>query len=350
MTAQSAASTVEEATAGQVQHAVPAGQPNRVHELAARLFEAYEVVGGQIYLAGCTLDDVPVVRFRSARKSRESRDFIFSPQRNFYHPVDSELHALLGLDELCDTEVPATVSPAGIRRLITAARGVAGPAGCEEQVSVIWCKYARGKLQFTIGETVAEQAFSGWARGLEPPPFHCKVTGVDSKRVAVTSDCRIIAAEQLASCTLTGQRLPRCELVRCSVTGQLVGGKSAARCPVVRKPLLPAELVSCPMCRQRVSPQALSGKRCLVCRHLHEVRLDDDRLLQVFAKFPSLATWSGLRFGESETVYVLAASRLLERRLIVLDKILGVLQHAACGRRFSRNWKPLEEHQFVASL
>ena len=127
MTVQPTASTVEESVAGQVQHAVPAGQPNRVHELAARLFEAYEVVGGQLYLAGCTLDDIPVVRFRSARESRESRDFIFSPQRNFYHPVDPELHALLGLDELSDTEVPATVSPPGIRRLSAAARGVAGP-------------------------------------------------------------------------------------------------------------------------------------------------------------------------------------------------------------------------------
>ena len=104
------------------------------------------------------------------------------------------------------------------------------------------------------------------------------------------------------------------------------------------------------MCRQRVSPQALSGKRCLVCRHRSEIRFDDDRLLQVFARFPRLATWSGLRFGESETVYVLAASRLLERRLIGIDKILGVLQHAACGGRFSRHGTPLEEEQFVASL
>ena len=47
-----------------VTHAVPAGQPEGVAQIAQRLFPAYRVDGGRTHLAGCTLDERLYARLR----------------------------------------------------------------------------------------------------------------------------------------------------------------------------------------------------------------------------------------------------------------------------------------------
>jgi hypothetical protein len=367
MTSPSASSLAPGSAAAAVAHAVPADQPSRVHELADQLLAAYEVVGGQVHLAGCTLEEVPVVRAASRIAGDAPYDVICLPQEGHFRQVDAPLSAVLGLANLRQIEPPETVSPAVIEGLVAEARRAvaaefAGPATPGEQlpdqkdaagrtdVTLIWCKYVRGKVQFTIGDAVGEQTFEGWARGLQPPPFRCTVTGVDGMRVAATSDERIVAAEAIDLCAISGQRLPRNEMIRCHVTDQWVAADFAVRCPVAKKHVLRSELACCSVCQQWLSPRALSADRCTVCRNLRSVRFDDPRLLQMFARYPQLANWNRLRCGESEAVFVLLATRRLQRRLLVVDKDSGLFRHAAHGRRFSRHWTPLDEDGFIAAL
>ncbi|HJN66687.1 MAG TPA: hypothetical protein QF761_10825 [Pirellulales bacterium] len=350
MTTRPASFVTQEPTAPRILHAVPAGQPTSVHQLAPGLLEAYEAVGGQVHLAGCALEDVPVVRFGGDPDRQVPEDIILCPEQKRYQSVESSLSALLGLGNVSDALPPAAANGEWIRQVVADAADFAGQSESDMEVVVIWCKYVRGKIQCTIGEALAEQAFEGWAHSLKPPPFHCEVTGADSLRLAVTSDSRIIAAEQMGQCSLTAKRLPNCELVRCSVTDRLVAAENVARCPVVLKPLLPDELVTCSSCREQVSPEALYGGTCLVCGSLRRARFDDDRLLRVFASIPRLAAWKYFRMGESASVYVLTASNLFKQRLVVVDKISGQLRHAAQGVRFSRVWTPLAEKEFSESL
>ena len=218
MTAQPASFVTKESPAPRILHLVPVGQPTSVHQLAPELLEAYDAVGGQVHLAGCTLEDVPVVRFSGHPDRQVPGDLILCPERKRYQSVDSTLSALLGLVDLSNVAPPATATPEWIRQVVADAASFVGQSESDTEVAIIWCKYVRGKIQCTIGEALAEQVFEGWAHSLKPPPFHCEVTGTDSLRLAVTSDNRIIAAEQMGQCSLTAKRLPYCELVRCSVT------------------------------------------------------------------------------------------------------------------------------------
>ncbi|NIP87279.1 MAG: hypothetical protein GTO03_17665, partial [Planctomycetales bacterium] len=47
-----------------VTHWVPADQPQRVSDLADRFLGEYQVAEGSVHLAGCTFDEVPVIRWR----------------------------------------------------------------------------------------------------------------------------------------------------------------------------------------------------------------------------------------------------------------------------------------------
>ena len=62
-------------------------------------------------------------------------------------------------------------------------------------VAIVWCKYAEGKLQFTIGEGTAELPFAGWARTLAAPPFVCPVSRRESFHLAATDDHRVTVAD-----------------------------------------------------------------------------------------------------------------------------------------------------------
>ena len=54
--------TAGQTASGGVVHTRPEGQPIRVGQISARLFSAYRVDAGGVHLAGCTLEDHPLVR------------------------------------------------------------------------------------------------------------------------------------------------------------------------------------------------------------------------------------------------------------------------------------------------
>ncbi|MCA9221506.1 MAG: hypothetical protein KDA71_14345, partial [Planctomycetales bacterium] len=190
-------------------HSVPNDYPQSIHEIGPKLFEAYKVDSGSVQLAGCALEDRPLLRVtvRSTdASSGESR-----LRHRFFTPdggrVSNELAETLGADEL----VPAiqfrrSLADADVQQWISVARTANAPgvesaesSGAADEflaATVVWLKYADGKLRFTIGEQNVELPFAGWARLLarglqEPPPYVCPLSGLRSHHLQATDDGRI---------------------------------------------------------------------------------------------------------------------------------------------------------------
>lgn len=326
-------------------HLIPTGQPQHVRDMAKRLLDAYQVEGGTAHLAGCTLDEVPVVRLTWEPADEPPQNvYVIFGQANINGKIaDAELMQTLQLDDVADAECPVSVSPKEVDRLVRAATACASHSNSAKRdapdaASVIWCKYARVNIQFSIGAATAHTSFAGWARTLEPQPYSCPITETKSFAVAATSDGRIVPAEELESCQQSSRRLPRCELVRCAATEKMVARDLTVRCPASGKVVLESALVECPTCRQRVGPGAMSGRRCAACSRTSTVQKNDPRIVRIFARYPQLANWNWLRMSESDAVYIVIAAGLLERRLLVVDKeSLDTLRHAR-GNRLSSAW------------
>jgi hypothetical protein len=326
-------------------HLTPAGQPNHVRDLAGRLLDAYQVEGGGAHLAGCTLDEIPVVRltWATAEQELEGAYVIFGQANSDGRMVDAELFEKLHLADVVPAERPVSVSPSEVDRLVEAAIRCAGGSvddkrGEPDSIAVIWCKYARVKVQLSIGNATADVTFAGWARTLEPQPYACPITETKSFSVAATTDGRIVPADQLEVCQQSGRKVPRCELVQCAATGKLVAQDLTARCPVSGKVVVEAELVVCPTCGQKVSPHALSGNRCAACSRTSTVKTTDPRMAKIIARYPRLANWTWLRLAETDEVFIVIAAGLLDQRLLVVDKTTLDVRRFARGSRLSPTW------------
>ncbi len=217
--------------------------------------------------------------------------------------------------------------------------------------TVIWCKLAVGKLLFELGDSSAEKPFGLWAQQLadgvaKPPPFRCPATGRESYHVVATDDGRITVAESIASCECSGRRVLDSDLEICAVTGRRVLGEYLQTCAVTGERVLADKMVTCGQCCQEVSPRAVSGGRCRACRSLQGVARDDPRLARILGEYPKLDRWSRWRLAETVDVYVLTATSLFRRLLLVLNKESLEATHVAEGFRLAGDWSEVPPSQW----
>lgn len=325
-------------------HAAPADQPTSIRQITDRLFPAYTIDGGSVHLAGCRLEDRIFLRLDFCRA--ESRTELYADLEG--RPVDAELAGALGMAETIRLAAPAGSMESDLSRALhrgtrLAEERLSGSGPPELMaVTVLWCKYAQGKLRFTIGEHIAELPFSGWARLIQPPPFVCAYTGQSTFHLAATDDGRIVAAEAIGICAETGRRLLANELVTCAATGRRVSAELIATCPVTADYVLQSQMVRCSTCRELVSPTAVRRGQCAACRQLHAVDRADSRLAGLLDAYPRLVRWRRWRLAETADVYVVAATDWLKRLLLVVDKRSLKVKLAATARRFLPRWQIVE--------
>lgn len=210
-------------------------------------------------------------------------------------------------------------------------------------VTVIWCTHVEGKIEFDFPGATDTLAFSEWAKPLAdgsvlPPPFRCKHTGQTAFEIAATDDGRVTIPGLIGTCAVTGRHILARDLRTCSVTRQQVAADQLVLCPVSGDELLPAELVECQTCRQAVSPNCLRRNRCQACNSLRPIRKDDPRMGRLLGEHPQLDRWRRWRMAETSTVYVLIATSLYRRLLLVVDKDSLEVQRVAVGSRFTSRW------------
>jgi hypothetical protein len=327
-------------------------QPGSVWELTARLFPAYQVDGGRVYLAGCQWEDRLFVRVQGQQNGRDEEIWI----DDHGELVPPEQIEQLGLPESRPLQTPPPYAPALFQRAMEQARlraaaifGQANDAWAEE-ITAVWCKFVEGKLRFTIGSASADLAFSGWARLLQAPPFICPHTGRTTFHLAATDDGRILDAAAIGVCEVSGRRLPVDELVRCSWTGKRTAKDFVDFCSLTGQPVLRSELAACQMCQEKVSPAVLQEGLCSACRSLRPASKADPRMARLLAEYPTLDRWHRWELAETETVYVLVASGLWKKLLVVVDKESLELRHLATRHRLQTHWRPVEPGQYTFVL
>lgn len=349
---------------GEVVHAAPAGQPDSVRQLTSRLFDAYTVDGGGVRLAGCTLEDEPLLRhtyrIRSASSHVDDRlAHIYTSIEG--RPVDESLLAALRADDLVPFDgKPPRATGEELRGWAAAGEQRAPVVAQDEQAerlvtAAVWCKYFHCKLLFEIGEARADLSFDGWAQLLvdgeiEPPPFQCAHTGRSSYRVVAIDDGRITVPDAIARCEESGRQVLESDLATCAATGRRALPKFLRTCAVTGDRVVPSAMATCSMCRQCVSPSCLVGGRCQACRSLQTIRADDPRMARVLGEFPKLDRWSRWRIAETHASYILTATSILRRLLVVLDKDPLDAMHLATGSRFGRRWVDVPQQQWKEYL
>lgn len=285
----------------------PRQQPTSVRELAPALLEAYTIDGGGVHVAGCTFEDIPFTRVTHLVEG-EPPGFHHTLLDRHGDTVDPALVRSLGLDDTTDL----AYQPPGERGAVASTLG--SPSG------VVWARYVRGALQFTIGDLSFRTPFEGWAATLTAAPVPCPATGKPTHHLTSTDDHQIVAAEQVAECQASGRRLLQDSLVRCQVSGQLVAADLCEVCPVSGEPALREHFEPCPRCQQRVSRAALTARLCTACRTMRRVTTADPSLSAILGAYPALARLGAWRLAETSHAYLLQGGRLWRRRLFVLDR------------------------------
>jgi len=331
----------------QIPHAAPLHQPRSVREISQRLCDAYDVAGGSVHLSGCALEDRALLRITCWDRSVEG------PARLCHRYVavsGEELEPALIAGLQLEQAVPLPDAPSGVadhqQPWSDVSRRFVKHLGDESEwvlTTAIWCKYVEGKLAFVIGESMSELAFGGWAQlfangSRRPPPFRCGDSGRSSYHLTATDDGRITAREAIGTCSQSGARVLASELVRCAVTGHPALPEYLILCPVSGERVLRDVAAACAMCQQTVSPAVLRAKHCTACRSLRPIRKDDPRMARLLGEYPRLDAWSRWRIAETARVYVLTASSLLRRLLVVVDKEHLEVFRLATRSRFSQRW------------
>lgn len=329
-------------------HITPADQPTSVRQFTERLFGAYTIDGGTVHLAGCHLEDRPFLRlglrcgddFREVYLDAEGRE------------VAGDQIAALGMRETVRLEKPPKEAASEIQRLAELGTRLAEERipqqGASEpvEVAVLWCKFAEGKLRFTMDEHTADLPFAGWARSLTAPAFVCPYTGRSAFHLAATDDGRIVPADEIEVCAETGRRVLAGDLVTCSATGRRVCAELVKTCPICSEPVLRRKMVKCRTCRQRVSLAVIERRLCSACRQLRPVNKADPRMARLLDEHPPLDRWGAWRLSETGTVYILTASGWFKRLLLVVDKESLEIKVLATGNRLGRGWQIIKPLQY----
>jgi len=361
--------------AGNLSYAIPAGQPQSVHEISGKLFSAYTIEGGNVRLAGCHLEDRLVVRLQYRLTGVQTSE-VNQPIELFVgpdgKPITPALIETLGLVELAsnpglprvnDRQLIGLVNLArhssadGVRRLLTMV-ATQQQLGAEKTsaddseravlvaLDLISCKFAEGKLCFSIGEHTLEAPFSGWAGQLAALPCICPETGRSTHHLALTDDGRVAAAEEIETCAASGRRMLRSELFRCAETGRWLSPEFIETCPISGKSVSSDTMAECPVCGQCVARSNMSEGICSACRELKPVGRDDQRLRRVLKAHPGLARWRHWQLAETNSVYVIAALGLVRRLLIVVGKNQLEPRRVAQANRWQTAWRPLEPARY----
>jgi len=351
-------------------HAAPVDQPDSVHDLSENLFNAYELDNGTVQLAGCNLEDRPVLRLTYVEMGGTTIFHCYvDADGNYLTPDDISSLSLEELKSLPAMPPTAQVSDldARIQKADEQVRGDLNkrdegltdlsPESRPEMIvaTLIWCKYATGKLAFEFGTATTEIEFSGWtshlASGAEmPPPYTCPVTGQQSYEMLL-SDNQITVSDALSVCEETGDRVPESDLQKCAVSNKSVRSDQLEECPITESRVLRSLLRECSLCGLKVSPECVRSERCMSCRRLTNVEGDDSRLKETFSKFPSLRSeWKRWSFAENKATIVIVATTMTKQMVVVLDKPeLEARRVATAGRLFAK-WNVASENEFEELL
>ena len=307
-----------------IEHWVPEGQPQHVHQLTDALFSPYEVEDGCVRLAGCRLDEHPVFALQDGEMN--ALEFFDAHGQ----PLSTEIVETLNL-RTARTRVspPSSIRPSSVERWIKNAltgsadhylRSLKTPS-----LHVVWCLQAQGKLTVETGGESATFPFQGWALlisqgGWRPPMFQCSRSGLESYQVTKTDSGHLTVPEAVVTCSASGKRCLATELEKCASSGALVLPEFLQRCPATGARVQTKELVACRQCDQSVVRQSLSNGLCSICQGVASVEIESTDWNLAIQKACAGVHYGHWHTGTGEEYVVFRGTAWRGRILIVFDR------------------------------
>lgn len=332
-----------------VLHLCPVDQPQRVTELSQAILGAFDVDNGRKHLAGCTIEDRPLLRLTYVDNGHLV-PLHFLPDNT---PVDGDTVAAIHLDNVIPHKRQrewGTIDDLAYRWIESSKRVSERPGFLSS--SMVWCKYATGKVTISVGEQSVSIPFEGWTamladKSLRPPPYKCPDTGIESYKLAVDDDGHLTAAEAISVCYDSGRRLLHSHLKTCPDTQLTAQHEFFEVCAATAEPVHHSAITECSVCQQSVRISQLYHQTCPTCRNLKPLRKVNPTIARILGEYPKLDSWKKWRFAEGKTLCVLVGSNLFQRILLVMDRENLSILRTAKGNRFSRTWTDVEQIDVV---
>jgi len=334
----------------QIGHATPLDQPQQVHQLTSKLYAAYQVEGGNVQLAGCTLDDIPfiAVEFRLP-KSDSLSTWYLDVQGN---RLDSTVIDQLSLDKVeTTTREKLRLRSSEVTQIAETAvqhldQLIENGSPSIVSLTLIWLKYASGKLTVSIGDQSQSIPFQNWAHKMieddyVPPPFQCPATGKESYQVVAADDGKITTRDSLGQCEVSGHSAVETDLKRCCFTNKRALPQFLSTCEVSGDLILESVVKRCQRCDQAANPHYLTEGVCNSCRSMAAIASDDPRLRKWQEVHSGLGRWSHFSFAESHANYLLQAKSWLSKHLFVIDKSNSEIIFAGKSPRWANRFRAL---------
>lgn len=337
---------------GPVTHVRPKEEPTAVHDVSNILFSAYQIEKGAVHLVGCHLEDVPFLRisFVDTATNLVFHEYFAQDGRKVQ---TCDVHEL-GMDKVISAGAfPPRIGSEQVELLLNEAERQLDSNDLTKKKlasAIVWAKVATGKLEFSIDDAQAELPFSGWAKTLVAPAYHCEASGMETFQLAKTDDERIVASKAIAACEISGKRILKKELVTCNITGKHVLEEYTKLCPVVSKTALKEEFSTCSVCEQEVSNAALKDGVCLACKKMESVSGDDARIVWLLGEHPAMDKFRKWSMSETSNVYIVQARTFWKRLLFVVDKETMNIYRMAKRSAISSKWitlEPIERDEFL---
>lgn len=330
-----------------VLHLSPVDQAVRVTEISDKILSAYEIDNGQKRLAGCTIEDRPILRLTYLNDGELDDLHYLADGR----PVDDDLANQLKLDQVLPHERQrewGTIDDV-VYRWIESARSQIDKPGFLT-ASMVWCKYALGKVEMSVDSAdggSVQVAFEGWttllADGtLMAPPYVCPDSGIESYHLGTDDEGHVTAVEALARCADTGRCLLATRMTTCPDTSITALDQFFEQCAATGERVHHSAMSDCSICRQNVRINQLYHQTCPTCRSLKSVRKVDPAIARILGEYPQLDRWKKWRLSEGKSCCVLVGSKLFQRVLLVMDREDLEVLRAARGSLFSRTWTDVE--------
>ena len=331
-----------------IAHLKPIEQPTAVHEITQKLFDAYQLDGGQVHIAGCHLEDVPFVRFTAIDSAGDEKagvvHALFDEQGQ---RVDQQLVAALGLDQVepYGQHAPRLAEDL-LAELVDCSKRALGTydeklfANEKSVATLVWAKRVTGSLSFDFGEASVTAPFEGWARTLEPPAVVCPQTGNETFHLATIEGGEIAATHEIAVSAVTGLKRLRRDLLRCSASQKLGEEEWFVKSDVSDQHVLNDRVKTCDCCGMQAGIHEISKQGCQGCDQLVPLIAGDSRSERISAKYPRVASGKW-KLSEAARSYVLIREGWLNQELLVIDKESLELISSAKRSRFSSTWRPV---------
>jgi hypothetical protein len=326
----------------EIQHGLPKGQPEYVHQLTEALFAPYEIEDGCVRLAGCRLEEHPVFALQEAGDD----NWEFFDEHG--QPVLPELIEALHLrTPVALATPPPSIRPSAVSNWVKQA--LTGPAAdCLAALNnpilhVVWCFQAQGKLTVESGEESATFPFQGWALQVsqgdwQPPMFRCAYSGLESYRVTRTDRGQLTVPEAVGTCAASGTRCLALELKRCVSSGELVLPEYLQKCPATGEQVQVTEMLPCQQCKQSVSRRSLNRGFCSICRELVSIEIESTEWNQAIRDSLAGVHYGHWSMGQGERFVVFKGTSWRGRVLIVFDRRTGDVLGLRKKTWWSKDW------------